>query len=121
LASAARPLKVKLELRAITTSQRIRDNAVVMSSTMPSAKYSRSASPLRLAKAPEQRRIRLCRCSHCAGEYVERVTAAAHLNGYLAFPDPGGVFTAGAVPGSPTVDGMALTDKPNRSQRPATG
>src|SRR5215831_4293003 len=31
----------------ITNSQRIRDSAVVMSSTMPSAKYSCSGSPLR--------------------------------------------------------------------------
>jgi hypothetical protein len=36
---------VKLELRAMTKSQGIRDSAVVMSSTMPSAKYSCSGSP----------------------------------------------------------------------------
>jgi len=41
---------VKLELRAITNSQRMRDSAVMISSTMPSAKYSCSGSPLRLAK-----------------------------------------------------------------------
>jgi hypothetical protein len=37
---------VKLELRAMTKSQRIRDSAVMISSTMPSAKYSCSGSPL---------------------------------------------------------------------------
>ena len=40
----------KLELRTITKSQRMRDSAVMISSTMPSAKYSCSGSPLRLAK-----------------------------------------------------------------------
>src|SRR5262245_26306812 len=40
---------MKLELRAITNSQRKRDNPVMMSSTIPSAKYSCSGSPLRLA------------------------------------------------------------------------
>ena len=35
-----------LELRAMTKSQRMRDRAVVISSTMPSAKYSCSGSPL---------------------------------------------------------------------------
>src|SRR3954468_22084991 len=45
--STVRPLYVKLELRAITNSQRIRDNAEMMSSTTPSVKYSCSASPLR--------------------------------------------------------------------------
>ena len=34
------------ELRAMTNSDRIRDRAVMMSSTMPSAKYSCSGSPL---------------------------------------------------------------------------
>src|SRR5262249_44397084 len=43
------PLYVKLELRAITKSQRMRDSAVMISSTMPSAKYSCSGSPLILA------------------------------------------------------------------------
>ena len=38
---------MKLELRAITNSQRMRDSAVMISSTMPSAKYSCSGSPLR--------------------------------------------------------------------------
>ena len=47
---AARPLYVKLELRAITNSQRMRDSAVMISSTMPSAKYSCSGSLLILAK-----------------------------------------------------------------------
>ena len=41
---------MKLELRAITKSQRIRERAVMISSTMPSAKYSCSGSPLILAK-----------------------------------------------------------------------
>jgi len=41
---------VKLELRAMTNSQRMRDSAVMISSTMPSAKYSCSGSPLILAK-----------------------------------------------------------------------
>jgi len=40
---------VKLELRASTNSQRMRLSAVMISSTMPSAKYSCSGSPLRLA------------------------------------------------------------------------
>jgi hypothetical protein len=40
---------VKLELRAMTKSQRIRLSAVIISSTMPSAKYSCSGSPLILA------------------------------------------------------------------------
>ena len=39
------PLYVKVLLRAITNSQRIRDSAVMISSTMPSAKYSCSGSP----------------------------------------------------------------------------
>jgi hypothetical protein len=39
-------LYVKLELRAITNNCRKRDNAVMISSTMPSAKYSCSGSPL---------------------------------------------------------------------------
>ena len=37
---------MKLELRAITNSHLIRDNPVMMSSTIPSAKYSCSGSPL---------------------------------------------------------------------------
>src|SRR6516162_7283990 len=40
----------KVELRAMTNSQRMRDSAVMISSTMPSAKYSCSGSPLILAK-----------------------------------------------------------------------
>jgi hypothetical protein len=43
--STARPLYVKLELRAITSSDLKRDSAVMMSSTIPSAKYSCSESP----------------------------------------------------------------------------
>jgi hypothetical protein len=39
---------MKLEFRAMTISQRMRDSAVMISSTMPSAKYSCSGSPLRL-------------------------------------------------------------------------
>src|SRR5215471_10593321 len=46
LMSTALPLYVKLELRAITNSDLKRDSAVMMSSTMPSAKYSCSGSPL---------------------------------------------------------------------------
>jgi hypothetical protein len=41
---------VKVELRAMTKSQRMRDSAVMISSTMPSAKYPCSGSPLMLAK-----------------------------------------------------------------------
>jgi len=37
-------LNVKLEFRAITNSHLNRDSAVIMSSTMPSAKYSCSGS-----------------------------------------------------------------------------
>ena len=40
------PLYVKLELRAMTNSQRMRDSAVMISSTMPSTKYPCSGSPL---------------------------------------------------------------------------
>ena len=40
---------MKLEFRAITKSHRMRDNAVMISSTMPSAKYSCSGSPLRFS------------------------------------------------------------------------
>ena len=40
------PLYVKLELRAMTNSHRMRDSAVMISSTMPSTKYSCSGSPL---------------------------------------------------------------------------
>jgi len=40
---------VKLELRAITKSQRMRESAVMISSTMPSTKYSGPGSPLILA------------------------------------------------------------------------
>jgi hypothetical protein len=43
-------LYAKLEFRAITNSQGSREIAVVISSTMPSAKYSCSGSPLILAK-----------------------------------------------------------------------
>jgi hypothetical protein len=38
-------LYVKLELRSMTKSQRMRDSAVMISSTMPSTKYSCSGSP----------------------------------------------------------------------------
>src|SRR5246127_4465066 len=38
---------MKLELRAITNNQQMRDKAVMMSSTTPSVKYSCSMSPLR--------------------------------------------------------------------------
>jgi hypothetical protein len=38
---------VKVELRAMTNSQRIRLRAVMISSTMPSTKYSCSGSPLK--------------------------------------------------------------------------
>src|SRR6185369_8167634 len=44
--STDRPLYVKVELRAITNSDLKRDSAVMMSSTMPSAKYSCSESTL---------------------------------------------------------------------------
>src|SRR5215472_2773798 len=44
------PLYEKLELRALTKSQRMRDSAVMISATIPSAKYSCSGSTLRLAK-----------------------------------------------------------------------
>ena len=37
---------MKLEFRAMTNSPLMRDNAVMMSSTIPSAKYSCSGSPL---------------------------------------------------------------------------
>src|SRR5262250_2927052 len=40
------PLKVKLELRAITNNHLNRESAVMISSTMPSEKYSCSGSPL---------------------------------------------------------------------------
>ena len=46
--SIAWPLYVKLELRASTNSQRMRERAVMISSTMPSAKYSCSESLDRL-------------------------------------------------------------------------
>ena len=39
-------LYAKLELRAMTKSHLIRERAVMISSTMPSAKYSCSGSPL---------------------------------------------------------------------------
>ena len=42
---------MKLELRAMTNSHVIRESAVMISSTMPSAKYSCSGSPLILVKA----------------------------------------------------------------------
>jgi hypothetical protein len=42
-------LYVNVELRAMTKSQRMRLSAVMISSTMPSAKYSCSRSPLILA------------------------------------------------------------------------
>ena len=41
---------MKDELRAITKNQRSFDNAVMISSVMPSEKYSCSGSPLRLTK-----------------------------------------------------------------------
>ena len=41
---------MKDELRAITKNQRNLDNAVMMSSLMPSEKYSCSESPLMLMK-----------------------------------------------------------------------
>ncbi|MGB9645550.1 MAG: hypothetical protein WCB44_10570 [Stellaceae bacterium] len=40
-------MKAKLELRAMTKSQGSREIAVVISSTMPSAKYFCIGSPLR--------------------------------------------------------------------------
>jgi len=40
---------VNLELRAMTNSQRIWDSAVMISSTMPSEKYSWSGAPLKFA------------------------------------------------------------------------
>ena len=40
---------MKLELRAMTKSQRMRESAVMISPTMPSAKYSCSGSPAILA------------------------------------------------------------------------
>src|ERR1700752_125223 len=43
--STAWPLKVKLELRAMTNNHLKRDSAVMISSTIPSAKYSCSGSP----------------------------------------------------------------------------
>src|SRR5205085_11674330 len=43
------PWYVKLELRAMTKSQRERDRPVTISSTIPSAKYSCSGSPLRFS------------------------------------------------------------------------
>src|SRR5215207_6101804 len=48
--SKTRSFNAKLELRAITKSQRNRERAVMRSSVIPSAKYSCSRSPLRLAK-----------------------------------------------------------------------
>src|SRR4029077_3335044 len=51
LMSTVRPLYVKLELRAMTKSQRDLERAVMMSSAIPSAKYSCSASPLIFWKA----------------------------------------------------------------------
>src|SRR5215469_3013257 len=44
--SIAWPFYVKLELRATTNNQRMRESAVMISSTIPSAKYSCSGSPL---------------------------------------------------------------------------
>ncbi len=44
------PRYVNDELRAITKIERKRDNSVIRSSLMPSAKYSCSGSPLMLAK-----------------------------------------------------------------------
>jgi hypothetical protein len=41
---------VKLELRAMTESHLIRESAVMISSTMPSTKYSCSGSPLMFVK-----------------------------------------------------------------------
>jgi hypothetical protein len=41
---------VKLEFRAVTKNQWIRERAVMMSSAMPSAKYSCSGSPDMLVK-----------------------------------------------------------------------
>ena len=41
---------MKLEFRSITNNALTRDNSVMMSSAMPSAKYSHAGSPLRLPK-----------------------------------------------------------------------
>ena len=43
------PLKVKLELRAITNKDRIFDSAVIISSVIPSAKNSCSRPPVKFA------------------------------------------------------------------------
>ena len=51
LISTGRPLYVKLELRAITKNDRTRDSPVIMSSAIPSEKYSCSRSPLILVNA----------------------------------------------------------------------
>src|SRR5271169_7065911 len=48
--STERPLYVKLELRAITVRPAIFDRSVMMSSVMPSEKYSCSGSPDMLVK-----------------------------------------------------------------------
>jgi hypothetical protein len=45
------PLQAKLELRTITNSALVRDNAMMISSTMPSSKYSCFGSPLMFWKA----------------------------------------------------------------------
>ena len=42
---------MKLELRAITNSDRLRESSVMMSSAIPSEKYSCSGSPLMLVNA----------------------------------------------------------------------
>jgi len=60
-------LYVKLELRAMTNSQRMRDNAVMMSSTTPSAKYSCSGSPLMFWNGKAAMEGLSGRASACAG------------------------------------------------------
>jgi len=70
---------VKLELRAMTNSQRMRLSAVMISSTMPSAKYSCSGSPLMLANGKTAIDGLSGRASAGAGAGTASVTAAPTL------------------------------------------
>jgi hypothetical protein len=67
------PLKVKDELRAMTKSCESFDSAVMMSSEMPSAKYSCSGSPLMLTNG----RTAIDACSLAAAEGAALVASSS--------------------------------------------
>src|SRR6516164_4015953 len=100
---------MKAELRAITNSQGSRAIAVVISSTMPSTKYSCSGSPLRLAKGNTA--IDGLSGSGSAGSATTRAPRVKPAGSGRALPSPagGGRVTEGAFQPHP-VDAQRAGD-----------